>query len=324
MQRLSAMAGNGESMMFRRKPIRWPNNARIAITTCVVTESWPDNLGTGKSLQSEFRKGLPSNAKFKRDICSITDRQYGERVGVYRVMEILRQEGIKASFFVNGHTVETFPDMMKLIVAEGHELCSENWRHEYAYMMTQKEQRDDIKRTVNAFQKVLGFKPQGFIMPGERPTDDTPKILIDLGYKYWMCFLHEDLPYVLKVGRGELVLTSYGVWMTDHRTGRADAGRTPRELLQIWKDHFDWIYEEGGDYPGFMSLGLHPFLIGRPFRAIILREFYRYAKGHAGVWFPRGIDLANYWLENCHDNLVEKWPNYGTGLAYEKTQIMVR
>ncbi|MCZ6623022.1 MAG: polysaccharide deacetylase family protein [Deltaproteobacteria bacterium] len=308
-------------MMFRRKPIRWPNNARIAITTCVVTESWPDNLGTGKSLQSEFRKGLPSNAKFKRDICSITDRQYGERVGVYRVMEILRQEGIKASFFVNGHTVETFPDMMKLIVAEGHELCSENWRHEYAYMMTQKEQRDDIKRTVNAFQKVLGFKPQGFIMPGERPTDDTPKILIDLGYKYWMCFLHEDLPYVLKVGRGELVLTSYGVWMTDHRTGRADAGRTPRELLQIWKDHFDWIYEEGGDYPGFMSLGLHPFLIGRPFRAIILREFYRYAKGHAGVWFPRGIDLANYWLENCHDNLVEKWPNYGTGLAYEKTQV---
>ena len=106
------------------------------------------------------------------------------RVGVYRVMEILRQEGIKASFFVNGHTVEAFPDMMKQIVAEGHELCSENWRHEYVYMMTQKEQRNDIKRTVNVFQKVLGFKPQGYIMPGERPTDDTPKTLIDLGYKY--------------------------------------------------------------------------------------------------------------------------------------------
>jgi peptidoglycan/xylan/chitin deacetylase (PgdA/CDA1 family) len=311
-------------MMFRRKPIRWPNNARIAISVSVVTESWPDNLGTSRSLQSEFRKGMPPNAKFKRDIASITDRQYGERVGVYRVMEVLRQEGIKASFFVNGHTVETFPDLMKQIVAEGHELCSENWRHEYVYMMTPKEQRNDIKRTVNAFQKVLGFKPQGYIMPGERPTDDTPKILVDLGYKYWNCFLHEDLPYILRVGGKELVITSYGVWMTDHRTGRADAGRTPRELLQIWKDNFDWIYEEGRNYPGFMSLGLHPFLIGRPFRVMILREFLRYAKGHAEVWFPRGIDLANYWLENCHDNLVEKWPNYGTGLAYEKTQIMVR
>jgi len=307
--------------MFRRKPIRWPGNARVAITTCVVMESWPEDLGTHTSQQSEFRKGPPADAKFKRDIASITDRQYGERVGVYRVLEILQQEGVKASFFVNGHTVESFPGVMKQIVDEGHDLCSENWRHEYVTMMTPEEQKNDIKRTVDSFQKVLGFKPQGYIMPGERPTDDTPKILTELGYKYWMCFLHEDLPYVLSVDGKELVLASYGIWTTDHRTGQADAGRTPRELLQIWKDNFDWIYEEGERYPGFMSLGLHPFLIGRPFRSVILREFLRYAKGHPGVWFPRGIDLANHWLEHCHDNLVERWPNYGTGLAYEKTQI---
>lgn len=307
--------------MFRRDPIQWPGKARVAITTCIVLESWPDELGTAKSLQSEFRKGVPAEAKFKQDIASITDRQYGERVGVYRVLNVLREEGIKASFFVNGHTVETFPDLMKQIVAEGHELCSENWRHEYVFMMTPEEQRADIARTVDTFQKVLGFKPKGYIMPGERPTDDTPKFLVDLGYKYWMCFLHEDLPYVLKVDGRELVLASYGIWMTDHRTGKADAGRTPRELLEIWKDNFDWIYEEGQSYPGFMSLGLHPFLIGRPFRTTILRQFLRYAKGHAGVWFPRGIDLAEYWLEHCHDNLVEKWPNYGTGLAYDKTRV---
>jgi len=188
-------------------------------------------------------------------------------------------------------------------------------------MMTAEEQRNDIKRTVDTFQRVLGFKPRGYIMPGELPTDETPGILADLGYKYWMCFLHEDLPYVLKVDGGELVLASYGIWTTDHRTGQADAGRTPRELLQIWKDNFDWIYEEGQNYPGFMSLGLHPFLIGRPFRTVILKEFLRYAKGHPGVWFCRGIDMAEYWLENCRSNLIERWPNYGTGLAYDKTEI---
>ncbi|MBI4529566.1 MAG: polysaccharide deacetylase family protein [Deltaproteobacteria bacterium] len=307
--------------MFRRKPVKWPNNARVAITTCIVTESWPEDLGTPTSLQAEFRKGPPREAKFQKDTASITDRQYGERVGVYRVMNVLKEEGIKASFFVNGYTVEAFPELMKQIVAEGHELCSENWRHEYVTMMTTDEQRNDIKRTVDTFQRVLGFKPQGYIMPGELPTDETPGILAELGYKYWMCFLHEDLPYILKVDGGELVLASYGIWTTDHRTGQADAGRTPRELLQLWKDNFDWIYEEGETYPGFMSLGLHPFLIGRPFRTVILREFLRYAKGHPGVWFPRGIDLANYWFENCRGNLVEKWPNYGTGLAYDKTQV---
>jgi peptidoglycan/xylan/chitin deacetylase (PgdA/CDA1 family) len=307
--------------MFRRKPIKWPDNARVAITTCIVTETWPDELGTPTSSQVEMRKNIPQTGRFKKDLASITDRQYGERVGVYRVMNVLREEGIKASFFVNGYTVEVFPDLMRRIMAEGHELCSENWRHEYVTTMTADEQRNDIKRTVDTFQRVLGFKPRGYIMPGELPTDETPGILAELGYKYWMCFLHEDLPYVLKVDTGELVLASYGIWTTDHRTGQADAGRTPRELLQLWKDNFDWIYEEGATYPGFMSLGLHPFLIGRPFRTGILREFFRYAKGHPGVWFPRGIDMAEYWLANCRSNLIEKWPNYGTGLAYDKTEI---
>jgi peptidoglycan/xylan/chitin deacetylase (PgdA/CDA1 family) len=149
-----------------------------------------------------------------------------ETVGVYRVMEVLRQEGIKASFFVNGHTVEAFPDLMRQIVAAGHELCSENWRHEYVTMMTAEEQRSDIKRTVDTFQRVLGFKPRGFIMPGELPTDETPGILTELGYKYWMCFLH-GCP-TCSESSGELVLASYGIWTTDHRTGQADAGRTPR------------------------------------------------------------------------------------------------
>ncbi len=306
--------------MFRRKPIKWPNNARVALVTNVVMESWPDELGTPTSHQSDMRKGIGDDAKFKKDICSITDRQYGERVGIYRTLEVLKQEGIKASVFVNGYTVEAFPDLMKQILAEGHDLCSENWRHDYAFIMTPEEQHNDIKRTVDTFQKVLGIKPKGFIMPGERPTDDTPKFLVEFGYKYWNSFLHEDLPYVLKTDGGELVVTTFGVWMTDHRTGKPDAGRTPRELLQYWKDHFDWIYEEGEKYPGFMNLGLHPFLIGRPHRIPILREFLRYAKSHKGVWFPRGIDLADYWLENCHDNLVETWPNYGTGIPYEKTQ----
>jgi allantoinase len=307
--------------MFRRKPIKWPNNARVAITTCIVTETWPDELGTPTSSQVEFRKGISRDARFKKDTASITDRQYGERVGVYRVMNVLKEEGIKASFFANGYTVEAFPDLMRQILGEGHELCSENWRHEYVTMMTAEEQRNDIKRTVDTFQRVLGLKPRGYIMPGELPTDETPGILADLGYKYWMCFLHEDLPYVLKVNEGELVLAPYGIWTTDHRTGQADAGRTPRELLQLWKDNFDWIYEEGDNYPGFMSLGLHPFLIGRPFRTVILREFLRYAKGRPGVWFPRGIDMVEYWLENCRSNLIERWPNYGTGLAYDKTEI---
>jgi peptidoglycan/xylan/chitin deacetylase (PgdA/CDA1 family) len=306
---------------MRRLPIQWPDKARVAVLPCIVFETWPDDLGTAKSLQSEFRKGVPADARFPKDIASITDRQYGERVGMYRVLDLLAAEGIKTTFFVNGATVEAFPELMREIVGQGHELASENWRHEYAITQTEEEQRRDITRTVESFEKVLGVRPQGFIMPGERPTDLTPHLLVEHGYRYWMFSLNEDLPYVLQVdGGGELVIMCYGIWLTDHRTGRADAGRTPRELLQLWKDNFDYLYEEGERFPSFMSLGLHPFLIGRPFRATVLREFLRYAKGHPGVWFPRCIDVARYWLEHHRTNRIDLWPNYGTGLSRAKTK----
>ena len=305
---------------MRRQPIQWPDKACIAVLPCMVFETWPDELGTPTSLQSEFRKGVPANAPFAKDIASITDRQYGERVGVYRILDLLEAEGIKTTFFMNGSTVEAFPELMKEILGADHELASENWRHEYAIMQTDEQQRQEIKRTVETFKRVLSIRPEGFIMPGERPTDLTPRLLVEHGYVYWMSFLNEDLPYVLKVDGGELVITCYGIWLTDHRTGRADAGRTPREMLQLWKDNFDYLYEEGGRAPSLMTLGLHPFLIGRPFRAIVLREFLRYAKGHPGVWFPRCIDVARYWLEHYRTNRIDVWPNYGTGLPRAKVR----
>ena len=86
-------------------------------------------------------------------------------------------------------------------------------------------------------------------------------------------------------------------------------GRTPRELGQIWKDTFDVFYAEGATSPKMMAWGLHPFLTGRPYRAAVLQEFIRYAKGHPGVWFPRCIDVARWWREKYRDHHVETWPS---------------
>ncbi|MGH7848404.1 MAG: polysaccharide deacetylase family protein [Candidatus Binatia bacterium] len=282
-------------------------------------ETWPDDAPTWISMAAERSRIVSPEVRSKKNISAITELQYGERVGVYRILDILRNEEINATFFVNGRTVDAFPELMKQVMSAGHELSSENWHHQNVTMVTREEEHSDLKRTVDTFQRILGFRPQGFMMPGERPTEDTPRVLVELGYKYWMSFLHEDLPYVLTVGRGEIVVASYGLAMTDYNGGHPEASANPLELYQLWKDNFDCLYEEGATYPGFMSLGVHPFLTGRPFRATVFREFLRYVKSHPGVWFARGIDLANYWLENCRDHLIEKWPNYGTGLPYERT-----
>ena len=104
-------------------------------------------------------------------------------------------------------------------------------------------------------------------------------------------------------------MLSYYQDLNDYSTYQR-AGRTPRELLQLWKDCFDYLYEEGEADPKFMIWGNHPFVGGRPYRAAVLREFIRYAKGHSQVWFARAGDIARWFRENYHGAQVEEWPNF--------------
>ena len=120
---------------------------------------------------------------------------------------------------------------------------------------------------------------------------------------------HEETPYTLKVKHKELTVLSYFQDLNDYSSYQR-AGRTPRDLFQMWKDAFDCLYEEGESNPKFMIWGNHPFVGGRPFRAPLLREFIRYAKSHAKVWFARAGDIAKWYRENYRAAQVEQWPNF--------------
>jgi len=297
----------------RRQPITWPDNARIALVPCVAFETWPDDLGVPGSLQNMNRRPIPSTARFAKDLAVITDRQYGERVGIFRILDCFAEEGIHTTFFVSGATVEAYPDLFREIKAAGHEIGTENYIHDYSFMKSPQQERADQERTVAAVKKVLGDPPLGYLSTGVRPSEDSPRIISELGYSYWMDPQHEELPYTLRVGGKELTVLSYCLNLNDYTTYKAEE-RTPRELLQLWKDTFDVLYAEGSRSPNFIAWGLHPFLTGRPYRIVALREFLRYAKGHPNVWFARCLDVARWWEKNYRDHSVESWPNYGTGL----------
>lgn len=294
--------------MSRRTPIQWPNRARIAVIPCVAFEIWPDDIGMRNSLNRSHRAPFPANARFPKDLSVITDRQYGERVGVFRMLDLFAQEGIATTFFINGITAEIHPEIIREIKAGGHEIATESYIHDYNYMKRPEEERADLQKTVEAVKRVTGEPPLGFLSMGVQPTDQTPISAAELGYVYWMDLQHEDLPYTLRVGNRDLVVMDYIFALNDYNTN-SEMGRTPRELLQMWKDTFDLLYAEGATSPKMMAWGVHPFLSGRPYRAPILQEFIRYAKGHKDVWFPRCIDVARWWLEKYRDNQVETWPN---------------
>src|SRR5712692_3864994 len=306
-------------MRMPRRRVAWPNDARIAVMPTIVLETWPtEELGKPGSAQASFRDDFPKGSTFLTDIALITDRLYGERCGAYRVLDILDEFGVKTSWHLNGAGVEAFPHLAKEILAAGHELASENWRHEYVTRQADAVQREELERTIRSFEKNAGVRPVGYISSGERPNHYTLPLIAEMGYRYYMGTINEDLPYTLRTEKGDLVAMNYGIWLTDHQMA-SSTRKNPRDILQWWKDQFDQIYEEGEKgRPGLMTMGLHPFIIGRPYRAKPLREFLAYITSKPKVWFARSDQASEHYLNNYRDAYVAPLPPYGTGLPRPK------
>jgi allantoinase len=302
------MQPEGGALVPRRESIRWPDNARIAVVPAVPFETWPEDIGMRNSLNRSSRRPYPPTAKSEKDLHVISDRQYGERWGVYRMLDMFRRHGIKTTFFPNGITMEKFPDIAQEIIADGHEVASESYIHGYSFMKTYEEEKADLRRTVEAIQRVVGERPRGYLSTGVQPSENTASIIAEEGYLYWVDPQHEDIPYTLKVNGRELVVLQYYAALNDYSTFGAE-GRTPRQMLQMRKDYFDYLYREGETNPGLMMWGNHPFISGRPHSMLALEEFIKHAEGHRGVWFARCIDIVRWCLENYKDQHLEVWPN---------------
>jgi peptidoglycan/xylan/chitin deacetylase (PgdA/CDA1 family) len=283
-------------MPSRRKPIRWPDNARIAVLFCVSWETWPDDLGTNASHQRSNRGKMPENAIYKKDMGVVMDRQFGDKCGIWRILDMFDREDIKATFFLNGRTAEENEEAVRELVAKGHELAAQSYIHEYTVTMNKEEERKTIQGSIDAFRKVAGITPLGYLSPGVRPTPNTVELTSDMGFIWNSEGVDDDVPYKLGPENKPIVVMPKDFHPNDYTTYETGS-RSPRELYSLLVDQFDYLYEEGLTSPKVMSVTMHPFLAGRAYRAKIYQDFIRHARSHPNVWFARGIDIAQWWLK---------------------------
>ncbi|MBI4331346.1 MAG: polysaccharide deacetylase family protein [Chloroflexi bacterium] len=275
------------SPIITRKKFTLPSDARVAVWVSVNVEYF--------DIGKPFAPG-PSHVP---DIRAYSFRDYGPRVGIWRLMEVLDRHNVIPSVPLNSAVCDHYP----LIVEEGKKQGWEFMGHGISNSqtlagLTEEQERQVIHTSIERLAQALGHSPKGWRSPGLVETFNTPDILAAEGIKYLSDWANDDQPYPLKVKKGELIALPNSMATSDMQVFTHEY-KTPEQFFEIIRDQFDTLYEEGAAQPRLLGVSLHPFAIGLPFRIGALDKILRYLKSRDRVWFATGWEIASWYHDHA-------------------------
>lgn len=240
----------------------------------------------------------PENAK-KPGILS--QGQYAE-VGVFKILQMLEEEGVKATFFIPGWVAEKYKESVKAINSRGHEIGHHGYLHERLAYDSYQEEEDIILKGLEILEDITGTKPVGYRSPAWEINPIVLKLLVKYNFLYSSNMMADIKPYWLEIEGHKSEIVELPVqWMLDDAPFFLFSLKPPSRpitpnnaVLSIWKDEFHGIYKEGG----LFNLVVHPQFSGRPSRINMLKELFLFIKSFPNVWFATGKQVADYWKQN--------------------------
>ncbi|MBI2165241.1 MAG: polysaccharide deacetylase [Chloroflexi bacterium] len=225
---------------------------------------------------------------------------YGPRVGARRLLNLLDEHGIRCTFFVPGSIAEANGELVKEIYARGHEIGNHGYVHEHPATLTAAQEIDILERSRAIVHRITGEAPVGYRAPGLNPSERTLRLLAERGYLYDSSLMDADTPYVREEGGHRIVeIPTHWEWDDFPFFAFAPAAniRAPIQGLEAvyhtWASGFEGTYRYGGCF----ALLIHPQIMGRPGRILMLERLLRHMRSFPGVAFMRGVDIAKLLLE---------------------------
>jgi peptidoglycan-N-acetylglucosamine deacetylase len=234
------------------------------------------------------------SALYARNAGVMSHQAYGPLVGVPRILDLLAEYALSATFFVPGFTADRYPGTVEAILAAGHEVGHHSYAHYSPFAQTEDEERRDFERALATLRR-LGAEVDGFRCPSWEPGWRTPQIVAEHGLAYDSSLMDADVPYLLETGAGELVELPVH-WSLDDWQQYAyipdppfrSAIESPRKVLELWTSELDAMRR----YGCLFVLTCHPFLSGRPHRVEVLRELIEHALAAGDVEFASCREIA--------------------------------
>ena len=284
------------SPIVDRPRLEWPNGARVALWIAPNIEHYeylPDFDG--------FRDPWPRSPY--PDAQQYSYRDYGNRVGFWRMVDVLDNYGIRCCVSLNMAVLEHYPEIRDAMVQRNWDFMSHGiYNTRYLYAQSEDEERDFYRDCIDTLKRHTGKQLKGMLGPAISGTERTPDLMAEAGLIYHTDWMHDDQPVPIKVKSGKLVSVPYSIELNDAPLFRSNYEGD--YFVQICKAQFDQLYEEGQESGRVMCIALHPFLIGQPHRIKYLEQMLSYIMSHDGVWQTTADDIAEHYIANHYDQAV--------------------
>lgn len=274
----------------RRPRIQWPNGARIAVWVVPNVEHY-EYLPSPQSVRDPWPRSPHP------DVLGYGLRDYGNRVGLWRMMETLDRYPIRCTVSLNLANFEHYPEIQTACEERRWDyLCHGIYNTQYLWNLPEQQERAYIRECVDIYRRLTGRPLAGWYSPAMSHTVNTPDLVAEAGVKYWCDWVHDDQPFPFKVRSGRLLTVPYSVDLNDAVILRQ--GLEAEDFADMAIDHFDTLYREGGINGRVLCLAIHPYIMGQPHRVKYLTKVLRHICGHAAVWHATGEEIADWYYAN--------------------------
>jgi allantoinase len=275
-----------DTFIFERKPFTWPGGKTLAVWIIPNVEVWQFDSPAGAAISPNTTNRVP-------DVINYAWRDYGIRVGLWRIADVLDSAGIRATVALNAMVCDVFPKAVEEMKRRGWEFMGHGITNSSTLAnLPLSEEREVIQTTLRTIQRATGKRPRGWLGPGLTETFNTLDLLAEEEILYVGDWNSDDQPFAMKVKKGKLFAVPYGMDINDMSLINR-LGYTGEQYLRALTDQFDTLYADSEKNARVMGVPLHPFLMGQPWRTPYLKKAITHFKQHERVWFATGSEIVD-------------------------------
>ena len=286
------------SPLVERQRLQWPNGARLAL--CVVVSlqhmEWTPHRGSFQT-PTLYNRPLP-------DYRGYSHREYGHRVGIFRVLDVLQRHGIRPTVAMDALTARHYPYLVDYCLQRGCEIIGHGIAvsRVISSRMSVEEERDYVRASVDALAEATGAMPRGWLSPEYGESESTPAIIAEAGLDYLCDWANDEQPYPMTTPKGDLVSLPLLLDLND-AFALGERGFPVHEYAGMIEDAADTMHTDAAETGRLLALNVHPWIMGQPFRIGYLDRALGHVMAKPGVWSATGAEIIQWYRQSNNENL---------------------